>query len=81
FCPDSGTVYSTTDQTEGDAPIAVRACDIDNDGDPDLITANDGSHTVSVLLNNGNGTYAAPLRWTTTTTPFDPICCEEPVDP
>ena len=80
FCPDAGTVYSTTDQTEGDAPITVRACDIDTDGDADLITANDASHTVSVLLNNGDGTYAAPLRWTTTTTPFDPICCEEPVD-
>jgi hypothetical protein len=74
-------VYSTTDQAVGDAPIAVRACDIDTDGDPDLITANDGSHTVSVLLNNGDGTYAPPSQWTTTTTPFDPICCEEPVDP
>ncbi|UCE62132.1 MAG: VCBS repeat-containing protein [Phycisphaerales bacterium] len=80
FCPDAGTVYSTTDQAEGDAPIVVRTCDIDTDGDPDLITANDGSHTVSVLINDGNGTYAAPSRWTTTTTPFEPLCCEEPVD-
>ena len=55
FCPDTGTVYSTTDQAEGDAPIVVRACDIDTDGDPDLITANDASHTVSVLLNEGAG--------------------------
>lgn len=43
----------------GNIPENVFAADIDSDGDLDLITSNKGSDNVSVLLNNGNGTFAA----------------------
>jgi hypothetical protein len=35
----------------GSAPFSVTATDIDGDDKPDLIVANSGSNTVSVLLN------------------------------
>lgn len=77
FCPVQGTVISTTDIAQGDAPLAVRCCDLNGDGFPDLVTANDGSDTLSVLLNNGDGTYAPKVRWPVDT---DPEGVSEPVD-
>ena len=40
--------------------------DFNNDGKPDLATANElgGSQELSVLLNNGNGTFAAAVNYT-----------------
>src|SRR5262249_40143889 len=44
-----------------DTPIAVAVADVNGDGRPDIITANYaanyGSHSVSVLLGNGDGTF------------------------
>ena len=37
--------------------------DIDSDGDLDIAVANQVSHTVSVLRNNGDGTYAAKVDY------------------
>ena len=34
--------------------------DVNGDGKPDLVVANDSSNTVSVLLGNGDGTFQAP---------------------
>src|SRR5262249_7005588 len=41
------------------SPYAVAAADFNGDGKPDLATANGGnnSNNVSVLFNNGNGTF------------------------
>ena len=40
-------------------PTSVAAADVNGDGRPDLVTANCGSGTVSVLLGNGDGTFGA----------------------
>ena len=42
-------------------PIGVFVSDIDGDGDGDIVVANyeyDEAYTVSILKNNGNGTFA-----------------------
>lgn len=41
----------------GSNPRSVFASDLNSDGKADLATANYGSHTVSVLLGNGDGTF------------------------
>ena len=43
----------------GNQPFAVVAADVNGDGVLDLVTANNGDGTVSVLLGNGDGTFKA----------------------
>ncbi|MGE7416486.1 beta strand repeat-containing protein, partial [Methylobacterium tarhaniae] len=45
----------STDST----PVAVTSADVDGDGKLDLITANNGNKTLSLLLGNGDGTFKA----------------------
>jgi hypothetical protein len=42
----------------GDAPMAIVAVDLDGDGRPDLATANDFSHDLSVLRSTGGGGFS-----------------------
>lgn len=48
----------------GTGPVAVTLADIDGDGMPDIVTADGSAGTVSILLNNGDGTFATPLTLT-----------------
>jgi hypothetical protein len=43
----------------------LTVADVNGDGRPDILTANgqDGNNSVGVLLNNRNGTFAAPLLY------------------
>ena len=41
----------------GYRPSSAAAADVNGDNIPDIIVANEGSTTVSVLLNAGNGTF------------------------
>ncbi|HEU4437188.1 MAG TPA: FG-GAP-like repeat-containing protein, partial [candidate division Zixibacteria bacterium] len=41
----------------GNTPYSVATADLDGDGDCDLAVANYGSHSVSILRNNGDGTF------------------------
>jgi len=47
----------------GATPVSVFAADLDGDGDADLAVAIEGSDNVSVLKNNGDGTFAAPMNY------------------
>lgn len=42
---------------QGTAPVSVATGDFNNDKFPDLVTANQQSNNISVLLGNGDGTF------------------------
>jgi hypothetical protein len=52
FDPAKGSPFPT-----GERPQDVVLCDIDGDGDLDVLTANSDSHDVSVLLGDGEGGF------------------------
>ena len=49
----------------GSAPRSIAIGDVSGDGRPDLVTANFGSNTVSVLLGNGGGTFGTNADYET----------------
>jgi hypothetical protein len=61
----NGTFKAFKKYSAGGTPAlnALIVADVNGDGHPDIVTANGafGNNSVSVLLNNGNGTLAAPL--------------------
>ena len=61
-CLDDGAVYSATGEPGGSPPFSVLACDVNGDNNANLIRANDGDDTISVLINNGDGTFASAAR-------------------
>ncbi len=48
---------------------SITAADVDADGDQDIVSANQNDGTVSVLKNNGNGTFAAKIDFLTPNNP------------
>ena len=58
ICFDAAVNYAV-----GDYPFSVFAADLDGDGDADLAVANVESDNVSVLKNNGDGTFAAAISY------------------
>jgi hypothetical protein len=55
------------DYPAGAQPYAIATADFNNDGKPDLAVANNYSSDVSVLIGNGNGTFAKQTRYATQT--------------
>ena len=53
----------------GSAPYSAVLGDLNGDGKLDLVVANEGNNTVSVLLGNGNGTFQAQQTFATGTSP------------
>jgi hypothetical protein len=47
----------------GDGPFSVHAGDFDGDGNADLAIANYASNNISILMNEGDGTFAAPIHY------------------
>ena len=63
--PGAATPSFATQQTfaTGNTPVSVTAADLNGDGKPDLIVANETDNTVSVLLNTtAPGASHAQLR-------------------
>ncbi|MCY3021279.1 MAG: VCBS repeat-containing protein, partial [Planctomycetota bacterium] len=55
----------------GQDPRAVAVADLNADGRPDIVTANMGDSTVTVLLGTGAGTFAPSLNFATGSRPSD----------
>ncbi|MBC8124083.1 MAG: VCBS repeat-containing protein [Gemmatimonadaceae bacterium] len=74
----NGTFANAQTLAVGDYPTSITVGDLDGDGDLDLATVNIGDYvypgfqsTVSVLRNNGNGTFAAAQSFTTGKSAFE----------
>ena len=60
----SGTFGSPTTFTVGSFPMDLASCDVDGDGNNDIITANAGSNDISVLIGNGAGGFGPATSYT-----------------
>ncbi|MCK5560677.1 MAG: VCBS repeat-containing protein, partial [Thermoplasmata archaeon] len=70
-----GTFSETyIDYMVGDGPIGVTAADFNNDGRPDIATANRGTDTVSILFNKGNGTFGNEIDYAAGKEPYGIYC-------
>ncbi|HEY0634612.1 MAG TPA: FG-GAP-like repeat-containing protein, partial [Gammaproteobacteria bacterium] len=54
-------------------PAAVADGDFNGDGKVDLVVANKGSDSFSILLGNGNGTFETPLNYAIGSSGRDPV--------
>ena len=68
FCFENAVNYAA-----GDGPGSVLAADLDRDNDADLAVANYNSDNVSVLKNNGDGTFAAAVNYAAGVSPASEI--------
>jgi|ERR1035437_1605794 hypothetical protein len=53
------TFAPATNYTVGILPYSVAAADVNGDGNVDLISANESSGTLTILTNNGSGSYGS----------------------
>ncbi len=54
----------------GKTASSIAAADLNTDGKSDLVTTNTDDQSVSVLLNNGDGTFAAKVDYPTGSAPY-----------
>ncbi len=67
-----GTFNSSVDYGTGNQPRSIFAADFDGDGDQDLAVANSNEYldsTISILKNNGDGTFDAKVDYNLGTAP------------
>ena len=57
-----GTFGGITTFPTGDSPESVATGDFNGDGVTDLATANEFGNSISILLGDGTGGYAAPVN-------------------
>jgi FG-GAP-like repeat len=57
----------------GSKPFSIAASDFSHDGISDLVVANSGGDTVSVLLGNGDGTFQTQTTQATGAGPFEVV--------
>jgi 6-phosphogluconolactonase (cycloisomerase 2 family) len=60
----------------GDFPHSVFCADLDGDSDLDLAVANDGSDSVSILKNNGDGTFEFDSNYAVGNAPQSIFCAD-----
>ena len=59
---DSSNFIAVADYPVGPNPCSIAVGDLNGDGHLDLITADSGTDTISVLLGNGDGTFAPAVH-------------------
>ena len=72
----SGSFAARVDVSVSGSPAAVAVADLDGDGKPEIITANQSGNTVSILQNIGTGgtitmsSFASPVNFPVGPSPF-----------
>jgi hypothetical protein len=61
-----GTFQGGPLYTAGTTPVSIAAGDLNGDTNPDLVVANQGSDSLTILLNQGNGVFTAAAPYTLT---------------
>lgn len=59
------TEFQQTTYATGSGPYSVASGDLNGDGNPDIVTANANNNTLSVLLNNGSGSFLTQTTYGT----------------
>ncbi len=66
----NGTFGTATNVTVGSSPVSVAVGDFNGDGKPDIVVADHGSDSVSLLLNNGSGGFSTVTNFTVSSNPY-----------
>ena len=74
--PDSIPFAPAVNYGAGDYPYSVFCADLDGDIDLDLVVANAGSDNVSVLKNNGDGTFQPKVDYGAGDGPYFVFCAD-----
>jgi hypothetical protein len=67
--PVTAVGFTRSDLPAGNSPSAIVAGDFDGNGTLDLAVTNQNDNTLSILLNNGNGTFQTHIDYATGTGP------------
>jgi hypothetical protein len=60
----------------GSASTSIFCADLDRDGDIDIATANYGNNNVSILKNNGDGTFLSAVNYEAGSGPISVFCAD-----
>lgn len=69
FKYESGTFSETEAVVVGSAPQSLATGDLNNDGAPDLVVSNSQSGNISILMNQGNGSFNVSNTYSTAAFP------------
>ena len=74
--PDSIPFAPAVNYLVGDGPVSVFCADLDGDTDLDLAVANWYNDNISILKNNGNGTFQTRVDYSAGNFPYTVFCAD-----
>jgi hypothetical protein len=74
--PDSIPFAPAVNIPTGYHPIGLFCADLDRDEDLDLAVTNTWADSVSILINNGDGTFQNPVNYEVVGEPFSVFCAD-----